>query len=198
LRHAEKRELPEALRLDDGLKIIDARLERRTRRGSIGQAAAPLVIANESVVSRQFREPVSPYRTARIVLGMAEPVRGSQKRWSAAQGCHCDPCTVARFAKSDVLLEPHDVPDVDTKRRVRCEKSATYPSAAGDLTLSPHHRIGNMECRQAPSEAGTFIQLLRLRETAAGAERQHPTLQEWAVGRSVMPPVYFGEWAGSR
>ena len=45
LRHAEKRELLEALRLDNGLEVINPRLERGARRRPVGQAAAPLVIA---------------------------------------------------------------------------------------------------------------------------------------------------------
>ena len=105
LRHAEKRELLEALRLDDGLEVIDPRLERRARRRPVGQAAAPLVIANEGVISRQFLEPMRPHRTTRIVLGMAEPVRGSQERRLTAKRGHCDPCTITRFAEPDVLLE---------------------------------------------------------------------------------------------
>ena len=61
----------------------------------VGQATAPLVIANEGVVSRQFLEPMGPDRAARIVLGVTEPVRGSQSGRPAAERGHGDPCTVA-------------------------------------------------------------------------------------------------------
>ena len=64
----EQREPLEPQLVDDGLEVADHRLERHVRDVAVGEAGAPLVVADEPPIGGELGEEVAPDRARPVEL----------------------------------------------------------------------------------------------------------------------------------
>src|SRR6185437_5322535 len=103
LRDAEQGEAVQLQVVDDGLEIADPGLERELVDRPVGEAAAALVVADQSVIAGQLPDPVAPDRALAVVLEVTEPVGRLHQRLAAPAGGVGDTRSVGCGAEADPL-----------------------------------------------------------------------------------------------
>jgi hypothetical protein len=105
LRHPEEHESLQAECVDDRLKIANPILEQEGGGDLIGESAAPLVVADASVIPRELSQPMHPKRTACVTLDMAEPRGHLQQGRPLAARRGSNRRAVPGLAEGDPLLD---------------------------------------------------------------------------------------------
>ena len=73
-RGAEEHEPIELAAIDDCLEVLDATVQGEVGGVPVGKSAAPAVVADQPVASREQLQPRAPQRATRLVLKMRQPV----------------------------------------------------------------------------------------------------------------------------
>ena len=106
LRVSKEIEPFKAQRVDDGLKVLYPAFKREILNVAIGESKASLIITDVRVLPGELADPGPPDRTLKIILHMSEPVSSLDKRGPRTYGGVCDPYTVWRGAKTDLIVQP--------------------------------------------------------------------------------------------
>src|SRR5208282_1477421 len=86
-----------------GLKVLDPKLEGHLLHVPLGEAVATFVVADQSMVSGHFDEPMSPERAVPFIVKMIEPIGGLDERISGASASVGQTDAIPGDTKLDLL-----------------------------------------------------------------------------------------------
>ena len=106
LRVSEEIEFFNAEGVYDGLKVRYPAFKREILNVPVGQSKASLFIADVRVLSGKLANPGPPDRALKVILYMGEPVSSLNQWRPRTHRCACDPHTVQRGAKTNLIKQP--------------------------------------------------------------------------------------------